>query len=105
MDSWLQGDAYDLQEELEKARGDAAKQKAKKKVERIKEQLKRLKIQRTDKVGISSSVYWFVPSAELTSIFACFFTSDLAVGVLHLNVGHPSSVPPIVVFRHRTTFS
>uniref|UniRef100_A0A0N5API8 DNA topoisomerase I n=1 Tax=Syphacia muris TaxID=451379 RepID=A0A0N5API8_9BILA len=37
------------EQDYETARGDHAKQKAKKKVERLKEQLRRLKIQRTDK--------------------------------------------------------
>uniref|UniRef100_A0A158Q736 DNA topoisomerase I n=1 Tax=Elaeophora elaphi TaxID=1147741 RepID=A0A158Q736_9BILA len=39
----------EAKEELEKACGDAAKQRAAKRVDRIKEQLRKLKIQRTDK--------------------------------------------------------
>ncbi|VDN01817.1 unnamed protein product [Thelazia callipaeda] len=39
----------EAKEELEKTRGDAAKQRASKRVDRIKEQLRKLKIQRTDK--------------------------------------------------------
>ena len=38
------------QEELKKARGGAEKEKLKKKVDRLKEQYKKLKINRTDKV-------------------------------------------------------
>uniref|UniRef100_A0A8R1XQI3 DNA topoisomerase I n=1 Tax=Onchocerca volvulus TaxID=6282 RepID=A0A8R1XQI3_ONCVO len=39
----------EAKEELEKARGDAAKQRASKRIDRIREQLRKLKIQRTDK--------------------------------------------------------
>lgn len=49
-----------FQEELEKARGDAAKQRASKRVVRIKEQLRKLKIQRTDKVNFPENDYLFI---------------------------------------------
>uniref|UniRef100_A0A915Q7U6 DNA topoisomerase I n=1 Tax=Setaria digitata TaxID=48799 RepID=A0A915Q7U6_9BILA len=48
----------EAKEELEKAHGDAAKQRASKRVDRIKEQLRKLKIQRTDKANPRISVAW-----------------------------------------------